>query len=548
MKVINVTQGSQEWHALRQTKMTASEAPAMMNASKYMSRAELLRIKATGVTPEVSPAQQRIFDKGHAAEEAARPHVEVIIGEELFPATAISDEHDWMLASFDGVTMLDDVVFEHKLWNENLALAVASNELEPHYYWQLEQQLLVSGADKAIFVCSDLTDGSEPDEGENFIFCWYESRTERRAALIAGWQQFMTDLDGYQPEPEKETVEAEAIRELPAISYRMNGLSLTSNLNVFKEAAESLVEKSKQPIKTDQDFANAESMVKVFKGAEDKINSLADQVLGEVQDIDTFVKDLKFIGEQIRQARLATDKQVKARKEQIRKEILKKAIDEIHQHRIALNTEINAQLPEVTVSVTDAMKGKKSVSSLKDAAAAAVAEAKVEANQHHQRAMGNKGYLESTAGDYQFLFNDWPQIAFLEPLAFQYELEHRITTHLNNFISENNSFQPDKFTEPLNKAVVCHISVEKALNQKQDKSHTNSTMKSSPKKTVKTIQIPISEEKYLRYRNEILTALENSGVKKWSGYVSAISEIEKKNNSICHTENFDSHITYSHIT
>lgn len=538
MNVINVTQGSQEWHALRQTKMTASEAPAMMNASKYMSRAELLRIKATGVTPEVSPAQQRIFDKGHAAEAAARPHVEVIIGEELFPATAISDEHDWMLASFDGVTMLDDVVFEHKLWNENLALAVASNELEPHYYWQLEQQLLVSGADKAIFVCSDLTNGSEPDEGENFIFCWYESHTERRAALIAGWQQFMTDLAGYQPEPEKETVEAEAIRELPAISYRMNGLSLTSNLNVFKEAAESLVEKSQQPIKTDQDFANAESMVKVFKGAEDKINSLADQVLGEVQDIDTFVKDLKFIGEQIRQARLATDKQVKARKEQIRKEILKKAIDEIHQHRIALNTEINAQLPEVTVSVTDAMKGKKSVSSLKDAAAAAVAEAKVEANQHHQRAMGNKGYLESTVGDYQFLFNDWPQIAFLEHLAFQSVVDQRITQHKAHeelrLKAEQERIQREAATKSVSdKPMDGHRSGAIAENLNQGKAalltakqSAGLTAQVNQPRSEMMVQITAKEANYLRNRDAILTALEQAGVERWSGYQSALSDIK----------------------
>ncbi|GAB6263944.1 lambda-exonuclease family protein [Photobacterium sp. R1] len=536
MKVINVTQGSQEWHALRQTKMTASEAPAMMNASKYMSRADLLRIKATGVAPEASPAQQRIFDKGHAAEEAARPHVEIIIGEELFPATAISDEHDWMLASFDGVTMLDDVVFEHKLWNENLALAVASNKLEPHYYWQLEQQLLVSGAGKAIFVCSDLTDGSEPDEGENFIFCWYESRTERRAALIAGWQQFMIDLASYQPEPEKETVEAEAIRELPAISYRMNGLSLTSNLNVFKEAAESLVEKSKQPIKTDQDFANAESMVKVFKGAEDKINSLADQVLGEVQDIDTFVKDLKFISEQIRQARLATDKQVKARKEQIRKEILKKAIDEIHQHRIALIAEINAQQPEVTVSVTDAMKGKKTVTSLKDAAAAAVAEAKVEANQHHQRAMGNKGYLESTVGDYQFLFNDWPQIAFLEPLAFQSVVDQRINQHKANeelrLKAEQERIQREAATKSVsNKPMDGHKSDAIAESLTKGKAalftaeqNAGLTPQISQPRPEMMVQITAKEANYLRNRDAILTALEQAGVERWSGYQPALSE------------------------
>jgi len=84
MKIHNVAQGSAEWHALRSQYFTASEAPAMMGASKYQSRTDLLTAKKTGITPEVTPNQQRIFDKGHATEALARPLVEEKIGEELF--------------------------------------------------------------------------------------------------------------------------------------------------------------------------------------------------------------------------------------------------------------------------------------------------------------------------------------------------------------------------------------------------------------------------------------------------------------------------------
>ena len=55
----NVIQGSPEWHALRAEHFNASEAPAMMGESKYMSRAQLIRQKATGVVPEVDAATQR---------------------------------------------------------------------------------------------------------------------------------------------------------------------------------------------------------------------------------------------------------------------------------------------------------------------------------------------------------------------------------------------------------------------------------------------------------------------------------------------------------
>src|SRR3990170_5008457 len=121
MKIHDVIQGSDEWHALRATYYTASEAPAMMGISKYITRTELLRQKATCLTPDVSIAQQRLFNTGHEAEASARPIAEKIIGESLYPAT-VSTEIDGLplLASLDGMTMDGSVIFEHKLINNEL--------------------------------------------------------------------------------------------------------------------------------------------------------------------------------------------------------------------------------------------------------------------------------------------------------------------------------------------------------------------------------------------------------------------------------------------
>ena len=43
---------------------TASEAPAMMGASKYMSRNKLLDLKKSGIADPITPFQQALFDKG----------------------------------------------------------------------------------------------------------------------------------------------------------------------------------------------------------------------------------------------------------------------------------------------------------------------------------------------------------------------------------------------------------------------------------------------------------------------------------------------------
>ena len=110
-----VIQGAPDWHALRAKHHTASEAPAMMGVSKHLTRGELVRMKATGAEREL---YQRIIDDGHAAEESARPIAEQIIGAELYPATVTREVDDVpLLASCDGLTLIGDTAWEHKLWN-----------------------------------------------------------------------------------------------------------------------------------------------------------------------------------------------------------------------------------------------------------------------------------------------------------------------------------------------------------------------------------------------------------------------------------------------
>lgn len=225
MKIHNVAQGSEAWHALRTNYFTASEAPAMMGASKQMKRTELLHAKKTGLDRDVSWwVQKNLFDKGHEAEALARPILEGRIGEDLFPV--VGTEGD-LLASLDGCTILGDVLFEHKMWNEQLAADVRAGNLDAHYYWQLEQQLLVSGAEKVIFVCSD---GSE----ENFVSMEYTPVPGRAATLVAGWKQFQADLQDFAPAEVVPEAIGKTPESLPVLRIEVTGMVTASNLEQFK--------------------------------------------------------------------------------------------------------------------------------------------------------------------------------------------------------------------------------------------------------------------------------------------------------------------------
>ncbi|SDM35991.1 YqaJ-like recombinase domain-containing protein [Oryzisolibacter propanilivorax] len=85
MEILYLQQGTAEWHQHRATSLNASDAPAMLACSPHKSRAELVRERATGITPEVGAATARRFADGHRFENLARPLAEDVIGEDLSP-------------------------------------------------------------------------------------------------------------------------------------------------------------------------------------------------------------------------------------------------------------------------------------------------------------------------------------------------------------------------------------------------------------------------------------------------------------------------------
>lgn len=428
MKTLTLTQGSQEWIDARRKYHTASNAAAVMGDHKYMTRDELLHQYATGITPEVNDAQQRLFDKGHEAEAEARPIAEQIVGEDLYPVTAADDE-DWLLASMDGLTMLGDIGWEHKLYSVGLAAQIESGKLDAHYVWQLEQQAYVTGCEKILFMASDGTES-------NCVYFWYTPSPELQYKLGAGWAQFENDLIEYKAKLEngeiKQTVAAqpEVIRDLPAITYKMNGLALISDLSEFKSQATALIKKSQEPLVTDDDFATAEALVKCFSSAETRIKSLSEQVIGEVQDIDAFIKDLKHIGEEIRQARLATEKQVKAEKENRRQEIINKAQHDLNNHIQAQQAKLDGYaLPAYQADFAGAMKGKKTIESLQSAANDELARAKIDISQQADKGAANLKAFNELAADYKFLFSDLQQNLFKPSDDFTAMVKSRIADH-----------------------------------------------------------------------------------------------------------------------
>ena len=421
MQTHNVVQGSPEWAALRTKYHTASEAPAMMGCSPYMTRAELLHQKVTGSVRELTPREQELFARGHAIEAAARPIVEAKIGEDLFPVTGTEGN---LLASFDGLTMAGDVGWECKSWNQDLYVQVMSSDLAPMYYWQLEQQILVGGLRHVIFTTSDGTE----DKTATMV---YFPVPGRRESLLAGWAQFDKDLADYKPQAAGPVAVAAAIKAIPALVANVEGkIVISSNLALVKKEAMSFIASIKTDLQTDQDFADAEATVKFCQDGEDRWKLVKSQVIAQTASIEELFSAGDEIAASYRAKRLELDRLVKARKTAIRDEIYLGAKVALNEHVAALNVRLGKPyMPPADADFAGAMRGLKTVKSLRDAVAQTLADAKINFNAIADRIQVNLEVLRSEAQDHAFLFMDAPDLVKNDPEYVRTVIKGRIAEH-----------------------------------------------------------------------------------------------------------------------
>jgi hypothetical protein len=131
-----------------------------------------------------------------------------------------------------------------------------------------------------------------------------------------------------------------------------------------------------------------------------------------------------------RSTRLLLEKVVKARKEQIRVEIVNEGRAALSAHLDALNVRLGkSYMPSVAADFAGAIKGKRTIDSLRDAVNTTLANAKIEANAIADKIQINLTMLRETAKDHAFLFADTAQIVLKENADFILLVDSRIAAH-----------------------------------------------------------------------------------------------------------------------
>lgn len=416
-------QGTPEWHAFRAAHFSASDAPAMLGESPYKTRDQLLREKKLGITPDVDASTQRRYDDGHRFEALARPLAENIIGEELFPATLSEGK---LSASFDGLTMLNDTCFEHKTLND--AIAKCEGNLPIYYRIQMEQQMLVSGAKKCLFVASQWDERNQL-VGDLYQV-WYLPDPDLRRRIIDGWAQFEKDLATWQPKEPVTPAVASPAESLPAVAVTVTGaLTVGGNLAAFGDALRAFVGRIPAKPATDQEFADCEAACKSLKKAEEALEAAETSALAQISDVEAMRRTVADLKNLARTTRLATEKLVKAEKEARRTALVMDAKQQFGRHLEKLQLDIKGV--RLIVSSPDfgaAIKGLSSLDSMKNKLTAALLEAQSEANAICGRVRDNLQALDSVR-DYAFLFADRQELAYKDEETLELIIKQRIDEH-----------------------------------------------------------------------------------------------------------------------
>lgn len=416
MKIVNLIQGSPDWHAHRAAHWNASDAPAMLGVSPYKTRAALVREYATGVTAEVDAATQRRFDDGHRFEALARPLAEAIIGEDLYPCVGVADAGS-LSASFDGLTMLQDTAFEHKTLNDALRAVMVDGctgaDLPELYRAQCEQQSMVADGARVLFMGTKWL-GDELAEPARQ--CWYTPDPALAARIVDGWKQFEVDVAAYQ---EKElpapAPTGRAPTQLPTLRIEVTGMVTASNLAEWETAATEMFVGIRSIVpSTDQDFADAEQAVKSCSDIEFQLEEQKARILSGTEDIEATFRTIDRMKEQARQTRLTLSKLVDARKLARRTEIVERGRQAVLKHYSTINASLGAhaivQPASLITELGAAIKGKKSFASMEDAVDSAVANLKIAASQQADRVRASMAALADAQGEFATLFPDRVQL------------------------------------------------------------------------------------------------------------------------------------------
>jgi len=221
-------QGSAGWLSARKATFNASECGALFECSPFTpkNQLELAHLKYG----ELTIYENQAMRDGTDAEPVIRERVEKLYNIVLEPLVACMDSDIRFRASFDGITLDEDIICEIKNSKHTYDKCKEGN-IPKHYYLQMQHQFLISGAKECIFAVRN------PEDDDVFTTI-VKPDNKVMEEIHLKWLEFEnTYKDKELPPLEREDIDW----ELPALKLREINSRIKELETEAKEYKETLV-------------------------------------------------------------------------------------------------------------------------------------------------------------------------------------------------------------------------------------------------------------------------------------------------------------------
>lgn len=155
-----IKQGTQDWLDMRYRYITASQVPTICGVNPYESIHSLLDEKISKTQKLVDGRKQALFDMGHRTEEHIRAVINARGIHQFQPMVAISTEIPILMASLDGINIdhdfgIDEILEIKYMGNPSKIQEIHRSGIPAYHYYQIQAQLLVTGAIHALYCVSN---------------------------------------------------------------------------------------------------------------------------------------------------------------------------------------------------------------------------------------------------------------------------------------------------------------------------------------------------------------------------------------------------------
>lgn len=157
MGALELEQNSEEWLKFRGNSIGSSEIASILEISPWKKRAVLLREKAFPFPKDLNAKSDKdfIFAKGHSYEKKIRNFVEFDLDLSFTTPTVVLENPKYetpLHASLDGISQCLKILIECKFVGfEAFETYKKSKKPPEHYLVQIQQALLITGAEKCLF-------------------------------------------------------------------------------------------------------------------------------------------------------------------------------------------------------------------------------------------------------------------------------------------------------------------------------------------------------------------------------------------------------------